>query len=351
MEKKTIVIVDTDEMYIAALEYRLLESWHEFMEISVITDLKYFSRYFSQSHRIDILIINEQLYNDTVQKQNCDYVFLLREDDDKNSENIRTANDSVSQVLQKYSDIREIMASIMRITHLTDNKRHIERTQMYMVYSPIGGCGKTICALGLCMALSEYGRKVLYINAESIQNFNYYLKDQRYADASLGYTLGKNNIDLQREIYSEIGSEQFDFLRPLEWTLVSYQLTEQNFFNLAEQISNARIYDDIVVEASTEFSFSKAQWMGKIDKVLLIAQQSQLAVKKITDFLKNVSCSKEQFLIVCNRLVTKTENFLKTEDISIENIVCEYIEQRNEDITLEKMKNQGVLKTTAYMLS
>lgn len=40
-----MVIADTDEEYISALEYKLIEEWGETVEIHVISQLKYFNEF------------------------------------------------------------------------------------------------------------------------------------------------------------------------------------------------------------------------------------------------------------------------------------------------------------------
>ena len=76
-----IVVVDTDEEYLAPLEYKRLEEWEEKADIEIITQLKYFNEFFSQPRSIFMLIINEFLYNEKIQKQNCSHVFVLRENE------------------------------------------------------------------------------------------------------------------------------------------------------------------------------------------------------------------------------------------------------------------------------
>lgn len=58
MEKKLIVVVDTDEEYLSALEYKLLEEWEEKADIEIITQLKYFQEFFGKPRNIFLLVIN-----------------------------------------------------------------------------------------------------------------------------------------------------------------------------------------------------------------------------------------------------------------------------------------------------
>ena len=81
MEKKLIVVVDTDEEYLSALEYKLLEEWEEKADIEIITQLKYFHEFFGKPRNIFLLVINELLFNQKIQKQNCSHILLLSEEE------------------------------------------------------------------------------------------------------------------------------------------------------------------------------------------------------------------------------------------------------------------------------
>lgn len=55
---------------------------------------------------------------------------------------------------------------------------------MIMVYSPVGGVGKTSVALSLCYQLSLLNKNVLYINVGDIQNHPFYLNKEGYVENS-----------------------------------------------------------------------------------------------------------------------------------------------------------------------
>lgn len=344
MDKKLAVLVDTDEEYIAALEYKLLEEWQEDVDIHVISQLKYFNEFFSQPRTMDILIINEYLYSEKVRKQNCGCVFILKEDDT----NLHLGAGPME--LSKYSSIKEIYAQIMRVVRMSAPHKDIERTRMYMVYSPVGGCGKTVCALGLSGQLSQFEKKVLYINLESIQDFNEYLEDKQWASPGFCYGLGGRRPDISREALQEVGSCGFDFLRPMEKSPVTYQVTDERLFDLARHIQDEKLYDIIVIEVSGEFTAKKAEWMEQMDKVFIIAMNDSHSIEKLRSFLKNIVYSSEKYLFICNRVLREQDNYrnplLSMGEIS----VCEYIEEQEGGMSLEKIMDRGILRKTAYAL-
>ena len=349
MDKKLVVIADTDEEYITALEYKLIEEWNEDMELHIISQLKYFNEFFNQPRSIYMLLVNEFLYNDKVKKQNCNYVFILREDEI--GDGLTAYEDSTTQELSKYSSIKEIYAQIMSTVRRSSMQAPVEHTKMYMVYSPVGGCGKTLCALGLCEQLAEQKKRVLYINMETIQSFDHFLDAVSFAKPSFAYALGAGSVDLKREVLPEIGSGTFDYLKPLEKAPLSYQIKERAYMNLAETIQAEKLYDMIVLEVSGEFHYAKVQWMDRMDKIFVVCMADETSAVKVQSFLKNIVCTEEKFLFICNRLKPETENYLSNM-ISLGDItVCEYIEEfPSGEMTLEDIRSRGILKATAYML-
>ena len=77
----SIVLCDEDERYLVPLELKFTEEFGEKAEIIVITDKEYLKSFFSTPQNIDVLIINEDLYDEEYEKQDISNVFLLSEVD------------------------------------------------------------------------------------------------------------------------------------------------------------------------------------------------------------------------------------------------------------------------------
>lgn len=347
MDKKLIVIVDTDEEYIAPLEYKLLEEWDGKAEIEIITQLKYFHDFFSQPRNIFLLVVNEFLYNEKIQKQNCSHVFVLRESE---SESFQAADDKKKKYLYKYSSLKEIYAEIMKDIRISMEQLPVEKTRLYAVYSTCGGSGKTIAALGISSALSDLGKRVLYINTESLQDFNYYLEDKSNAAPSFSYALAANANDIAVRVLPELGREGFDFLRPFEKSPLSYQIREEHYLHLVERLKSMKKYDAIVLELSRDLSREKLQVMEKADKILNICTQTEDSAYKIEKLLSNINWKEEQWFFLCNRYKPTDENYLSNQVSLGMYTVTEYIEEKDMPLSLETVRQQGLFDTTAYLL-
>ena len=346
MNKVVAVLADTDEEYISALEYKLLEEWRDTVELLVITQAKYCQEFFSQPRTIDVLLIHERLYTETVQKQNCRHVFLLCETE----VDIHFPKPGVV-ALPKYSGLKALYAQIMREIRIDPLQQNVEKTELYLVYSPAGGCGKTLCALGLCQQLAGMGERVLYLNTESVQDFSYYLGPCPTASAAFCYSLGNRQPDISREVLPEIERGEFDFLRPLERALSSYQATEKSIFELARRIQMEKRYDRMVVEVSLELDDQKSSWMEWADRVFVVTMADARSVYKLEAFLKNIVYSRDKFWFIGNREKAEGENCLHSPLTWGEIVVCERIpELEDGPMTLKRMEERHILRRTAYAL-
>lgn len=347
LDKKLIVVVDTDEEYLAPLEYKLIEEWGEKADIEIITQLKYYNEFFSQPRNIFLLIVNEYLYSEKLQKQNCSHVFVLRESE---QEGFGSTEDKRSRYLYKYSSVKEIYAEIMKEIRMDMKQMVVDNTRLYVVYSSCGGCGKTIAGLGISSALSDLGKRIVYINMEPFQDFNCYLEDRSYASPSFGYALAACEHDVAFRMLPELGKEEFDYLKPFENILLSYQIQEESYLNLVERIKEMRKYDAIVLELSRDLSRVKLQIMEKADKIINICTQSEDSAFKIEKMLKNINWSREQWMFICGRYKKNEENYLGNQvSLGMYN-VTEYVEERELPLGLKEIRKYGIFDTTAYLL-
>ena len=82
-----LVFIDLDEAYLTALERKFVEELGKFANISIITDMCYFSEYFSIPREIDILVVNEQLYDAQLSNHSIGITYILTENPVDNAKN------------------------------------------------------------------------------------------------------------------------------------------------------------------------------------------------------------------------------------------------------------------------
>lgn len=102
MAKINVLIVDADERYVGPLERKFTAELNGKANIGIITDINYLEVLFSTPQTLDILLINEQLYNVSIEKHNIGSVFILTEEVNE-QERVNG-----HKLIYKYTSVREI---------------------------------------------------------------------------------------------------------------------------------------------------------------------------------------------------------------------------------------------------
>lgn len=347
MENIKIVVADTDEEYLAPLEYKLAEEWKDKGDIEVITSLKYFNEYFSQPRDIFILIINEYLYSEKIRKQNCGYIFLLREDEDFSDDRIERGN---CTSLYKYSSVKEIYSQISGTIRLENPEHATEHTRIYMTYATMGNSGKTLLSLGLCQALKALGNKVLYICGEDFQDFSVYLKNcHGFCSGRFAYSLATKSQSIRQELLPELDTEDFDYVRPMEKAPATCQIKDEDYGAFLNTLKNTQLYDAIVFEASAGFTQEKLRLFSLVDKVVVFFTPQKASLRQLDIFLNSIRRDDEKLLLVCNRMKTPAG----ADEMGVWDgryPISEYIAEQKEPFGLEEIRESGLLKKLAYIL-
>lgn len=352
MQSISMVLIDSDTKFLEGLEWKLLEELGERVELESITEQEYFDTYFEKPKNIDVLVVHEEQYLECVQKQNINLTFVLRENE------IETQEDNRICMLHKYMNlgemVRRITEKISRRLNIQTNTDANRVTRGIMVYSPIGGAGKTTTALGLSVALSKQGKKVLYFNAENVQNFQWYMRDRNYAYEELAACIVNEDEHALSYLKNALGHEEFDYVRPLRQSVLAYGITEDNYFYFISRILEANVYDYIIFDVSSELTLFKTKLMAKCYRVVNVLQQDALSVYKTEEFLKNIDYSDdEKMLWICNNYEENHENRILGSEILQNCSIAEYVGKENMNgafITLENIRRSNLFQATAYLL-
>lgn len=205
--KPRIVIVDENYEYIMPLQLKFMNEFFEKTNLEVITDVQYFDELFSMPQNIDILIISENLYNTQIQRHNINHIFVMKEQNEEE----QTTELNINKIY-KYTSIKEIFNEIVgKSEDILNASGNDERTtQVIVVTSANGGVGKTTVSLGLSSALSNSYKKVLYINVDELNTFQYRLEDKSLMGSTNLYVNLMQNNNVYETIKSQIKNEGFD---------------------------------------------------------------------------------------------------------------------------------------------
>lgn len=293
MQKCKIVLADGDLSYLSAIELLLLREYGNQLDLQLITTASYLSDFFAEPQRIDILVINEALWQEDFRRQDIHQVFLLSEDEHPQ---IRTQENDI--LLYKYTSAHDVFASINIVLRRLAGAHTQLPTRLLMVYSPQGGSGKTTTAMGICCGLTNIGSKVLYISTEALQSVGDFLQESPAMTDGLIKDILANRIRAD-ELTANIRHEEFDYLAPMQYAMTSYGLEEKHFLPLIQTALQSLGYDFIVLDCSCDFTAAKASLMKMANFVVLPFCDDAGGLNKYQKFCRCINTNDtEKFVFV-----------------------------------------------------
>lgn len=331
MEKPRIVIADTDEGYISTLVNKFVKELFDKVNIEVITDKDYFDEFFSKGQRIDVLIVSENLYNNSLRMHEIGNTFVMTEQLDEGG----TEDLSVLRLF-KYTNAKEIFNEITGNSNLSFMEKTDSETQIIAVTSAFGGAGKTTLSFGICASLAKNHRKVLYINASGMQSFQCRFSDIMPIQSSALYSkLMSPGSDIYSALREEIKEDGFYYLPAFKASLMSLGLSFGVFEQIIMQVKSKGDFDYIVVDVNGTIDTDRARLMDIANHVVIITGQTRESVFATKLFVSNLSMKNiDKFLFVCNRFEKDRYNALLTADVNVNFTVSEYI-KKFDDVTSE----------------
>jgi cellulose biosynthesis protein BcsQ len=350
MSKLVVVLADTDERYLMPLELKFIEEFEDKADIVVITDKEYLKHYFSTPQKVDILIINEDLYSYDLEKHNIGNTFILLESDNSGG----TQDMSINKIY-KYTSVKEIYTEVINNTASKSLKpmNGNQDTVVIMVYSPCGGIGKTLISMGIGGALAKCYKRTLYVSTETLQSFNFLLSNKSFAANGFERQLTMHSEHIVDYLQSAIGNEMFDYILPFRQATSSYNIRMEDYRYLIEKVKASGRYDYIVVDTSTDFTAEKTMLMSFCDRVIVLTAQDEVSVTKLEFLLNNIDCSdSNKFLFICNKYNGEKNNCLIKDSLINRCSIGEYIENfdfNGENFNINFLAGNKHFQKLAYM--
>lgn len=165
MKRGVLIICDREEVYARRLmDY--LNRKERFFEICIFTAVQALLDYL-RSHRVDILLMEEELWEERIAEQMAGKIILLSENGQRKGElpypvvcKLQPAENIEKEIMGCYAQGGERTLPELAISAVERKK------QLWGVFSPVGGSGTTTFALALGQRLAREG-SVLYLNLEN----------------------------------------------------------------------------------------------------------------------------------------------------------------------------------------
>lgn len=352
MAKPRVIIADEDANYIIPLQFKFVSDFFNKVDLEIISKREYFNELFLKPQNVEILIVSEELYDSSLQRHNIGNVFVMSENQDEG----QTGDLNINKLF-KYSSIKEIFNEIVGKSAgiLDAGKVEKKETQIVLITSASGGVGKTTIALGMAACLTKNYKRVLYINASRLQNFQYLLDNRTAISSPEVYSKVINPTEqVYMDIKHVIRKEGFFYLPAFKAALMSIGIDYSIFKKVALSAKKSKDFDFIVIDAENAFDENKTDLLDIADKVVVVTGQSYNSVCATNFWISNINgINSEKYMFVCNRFSKDIYNALIAPEIDNKFTVNEYVEKFDVSgiVSCEELaQNNGIRKVSFLVM-
>ncbi len=331
--------MSSDEEYVASVEGSLSKSILSGFRLEFITDLGYLKKYFEVPHKIEVMIVEEKLMPEIPQNQSIGKVFIITE-----------ADRIGANLISKYLGAQGILMLLGPQFMTKEAGGEQIATRIHDVVALSDPEFKTVSALALCAQLANFGKKVLYLSADNMQNFNSILFSEKgdvelsNEEQALAMTAIING-DI-RKLDVLIKKDKFDYVPEFSHFLSSYGITPTIIFTLAEAIRKLEIYDEIVIEHPFGFGEDSISRLEKSKSIVISTGQDRCSYDKLSRLFDNTREVAENSVLICYPYAQQAHDFISDFDKD-RGIVCERIESGKLKAGLWELIDNKVFRSTA----
>ncbi|MCI7812536.1 MAG: hypothetical protein SO016_11585 [Lachnospiraceae bacterium] len=309
MKREKIVFADPDQEYLNFLEGMIVPELEEESEILMISDFSYFQKYTSVFQKRDLSETREK----GVFEKGFDQKIFLFVWKDWGRELWRRCGGKNIVLMgeEEEKEMAPVMARSWEETTLRDSiYMKLERlrqedvcerqkTKTFLVYSPIGGSGVSSVAREMAQYLTEKGRKVFFIGADTWQDC------RGFVDSVLEGEAEEFFVTSQEIPFSSwkrwVWHGRFDVLTPFAASYRCLGLTLEFFRKAESAVKESREYDWIVVETDHTYSEWISGWIADADQVAVVVRAGEKWSKLFFAFHNSVAMiPREKFCILYN---------------------------------------------------
>ena len=144
--------------------------------------------------------------------------------------------------------------------------------EVILMHGSCGGAGKTAVALGIACCMSRMRKKVLYVDAEYMQDFQVYMASRKTLSKEALLCLQSNPADIYEKMKRFISREGFAYLPASPRYLQLYNVGMDAYFNLIRGAKASGEYDFIIVDTDNSFGNVKATLFSIADRAVIVSR-------------------------------------------------------------------------------
>lgn len=280
-----LVLADASEEFLVEVQAMLQDTCGA-LALEIISDPAYLETYLEASRPMDLLILSEAFYQKLTKRGAIDKlqlpperVLLLSKSGD--------APEALAHGVRVPRQQISLLPPLIRKQFQALEKTAIARskTQLLVVHSPLGRCGRTSIAMGMAQRLAQTGARTLFLSLDRLQSCNWLLGENRYLLNDHLHVFTTENEDIAADVKRLVRRHGFFYLPPFSEPSRALRISPAVYLHLAKKLVAAEAYDAIVLDASCEFTETTAALLREADLAVIIAMQDADAVNKLNRML------------------------------------------------------------------
>jgi len=266
-----------------------------------------------EEKNIDILLIEEEAWLKYSEKETNVTVILLCND-------LITLNKAELDCIYKFQSVYNISKQLKEIySRLKPEMISLSnknQAKLLLVYSPLGGSGKTTISLALSNIFNNIGLEVFYLNLETFSSDKRQTKKR--GDLSKLLKLSHDNKPLRLELQRLVKTDhlfKYKYISSIESHFDLIDVDKNDLKYLVEQIKNNNFAEVIIIDSDAVYGEEIKELFELVDEIYLINIDSELANTKFQSFKKltsfyNKYLNKTKFILNKTNQVGKSEYIL-----------------------------------------
>src|SRR5665647_191315 len=344
MTRINLVIADIDEMYLDNLAGFMFNKYYSTFKIKTFSSRDLFIEFLKEKkwNSPDLILLGDEFSTDEeIQKligtdslgligigvqyvptQNPDMLYI---------EKYQSAETITEEIVEYYTSLNPVYKSS------ENNERSYSK--VISMFSSCGGVGKSTIAVNLANQLSSFGKRVLYLDLQSLNTtFLYYGDTNKKFDmnfTNLIFSIKENSTDIKNMITNIVVKDDQTnvfFIPPPYFSLEIDELTAEDYEDIIHELKVSNIVDYIVIDTETGIKsknitiFKHSDFIINIEKECLVSSYKNQVMKcqELRNDKKINIIDKNKIINIKNNMNSKTYSEYKN-DISEDSYLIPFI--------------------------
>lgn len=344
MTRINLVIADIDEMYLDNLAGFMFNKYYSTFKIKTFSSRDLFIEFLKEKkwNSPDLILLGDEFSTDEeIQKligtdslgligigvqyvptQNPDMLYI---------EKYQSAETITEEIVEYYTSLNPVYKSS------ENNERSYSK--VISMFSSSGGAGKSTIAVNLANQLSSFGKRVLYLDLQSLNTtFLYYGDTNKKFDmnfTNLIFSIKENSTDIKNIITNIVVKDDQTnvfFIPPPYFSLEIDELTAEDYEDIIHELKVSNIVDYIVIDTETGIKsknitiFKHSDFIINIENECLVSSYKNQVMKcqELRNDKKINIFDKNKIINIKNNMNSKTYSEYKN-DISEDSYLIPFI--------------------------